>query len=663
MDHINTVPQGFTAADPQLFRCDNVVDLQNPNWFFCEFRFRGFLTEIKKLQAYLESKGMKDHILRPVSESIFEIRVFADEKTPELIQKFPALKATGLAEHWQKQEVYTMFSDSGFSAITKIQFGDYFDRRYECGDGRWAWEYDMMEPVDVSFVWLQTGEDTSVYYRYPFHQDWDWENYTLEIDGKIYVPETAYDHDFEIVDGVLKGYHGPGGNVVIPDSVHEICEYSQVFSNQATIRSVYIPGSIQTIPSSAFFGCGNLQKVVLGQGVKLVDERAFMCCTNLTELVLPETLVALMPGAFLSCENLDVAQLQLPAGIQCAGQAFRFCKNVPPILMNADQTILLSVSRGNTPYELVVPETVTVIGDYALWADTNLTGLKLPQGLRKIGKCAFRDCCQLKLENLPDSLEVIEDCAFSGCGKTETLILPDSVTSVGSQAFGFPVRKVQLSGSMKSVPTALFSKSATCGTTLYLNHSPDLQIALSEITLHEGTEQLEPYAFMGCAKLKQVQLPESLKRIGEKAFAYCNTLPEITLGNNVAEIREGAFLKCASLQTISLSKSLQILEKEAFRDCTSLKELTIPGTVTEISAGLAQKCTALQSVRLEPGVQKIAGRAFKDCAKLENVEIPSSVTKIAAKVFEGCSNVVIICEKGSAAAKYALKNNLRMIER
>ena len=75
---------------------------------------------------------------------------------------------------------------------------------------------------------------------------------------------------------------------------------------------------------------------------------------------------------------------------------------------------------------------------------------------------------------------------------------------------------------------------------------------------------------------------------------------------------------------------------------------------------MAQGCTALKTVCIEPGVQKIAGRVFKDCSNLETVEIPSTVTKIGAKIFEGCPKVVIACEKGSAAEKYAQKNNLQL---
>jgi hypothetical protein len=47
-----------------------------------------------------------------------EVRVIAMEKTPDLIEKFPTLKVTGLVEHWRRQKVHVMYSASGFPGIT-----------------------------------------------------------------------------------------------------------------------------------------------------------------------------------------------------------------------------------------------------------------------------------------------------------------------------------------------------------------------------------------------------------------------------------------------------------------------------------------------------------------------------------------------------------------
>lgn len=189
-----TIP-GFVLADQKQFLNKSKVNLRETVtsqkadvWYCCKFRFRGFAAEIAKLKRYAKQNDIHISWDGSVTEEIREIQVIAGRKTMDLIEIFPALKVTGLAEHWFDQVVYALYSESGFAGITHVEFGGYFDRRHEGGDGRWEWEYDMMEPVNVSFTWLQTGDVEEVRYRYPFRSKWEHNEYVREADGKIYVP-------------------------------------------------------------------------------------------------------------------------------------------------------------------------------------------------------------------------------------------------------------------------------------------------------------------------------------------------------------------------------------------------------------------------------------------------------------------------------------------
>lgn len=189
---------GFVLANQEKF-CGKInVDLRQQssshfekNWMPCEFRFRGLAVEVAKLKRYAKENNIHISWDGSVSEDIRELWVIAEEKTMELIEKFPALKATGLAEEWWRQEVYVMYSESGFDGITKMAFGGYFDRRHDGGDGRWEWEYDMMEDIKVRFEWMQTGGWEQVSYHYPFTVEWNKNTYTRERNGLIYTREPA----------------------------------------------------------------------------------------------------------------------------------------------------------------------------------------------------------------------------------------------------------------------------------------------------------------------------------------------------------------------------------------------------------------------------------------------------------------------------------------
>ena len=99
--------EGFVPADQELYHVKSKVDLREQSklfsgdfWVPCEFRFRGFAAEVAKLKRYAKLNDIHISWDGSVSEDIREIRVIADEKTMDLIEKFPALKVTGLAEDW-----------------------------------------------------------------------------------------------------------------------------------------------------------------------------------------------------------------------------------------------------------------------------------------------------------------------------------------------------------------------------------------------------------------------------------------------------------------------------------------------------------------------------------------------------------------------------------
>ena len=84
---------------------------------------------------------------------------------------------------------------------------------------------------------------------------------------------------------------------------------------------------------------------------------------------------------------------------------------------------------------LVIPDSVTSIGDYAFDDCTSLSSLVIPEGVTSIGHCAFRGCYSLSNIVIPNGVTSIEDCAFSRCKSLVEVVIPDSVTSIGYWAF------------------------------------------------------------------------------------------------------------------------------------------------------------------------------------------------------------------------------------
>ena len=96
--------------------------------------------------------------------------------------------------------------------------------------------------------------------------------------------------------------------------------------------------------------------------------------------------------------------------------------------------------------------------------------------------------------------------------------------------------------------------------------------------------EIRDNAFYECRTLKQIILPDSLKKIGHHCFYECSALEGIELPEYVSEIGMGCFSECSSLSYVSIPDSLEILPDSCFRNCTSLTDIIIPQNISKNSA-------------------------------------------------------------------------------
>lgn len=127
----------------------------------------------------------------------------------------------------------------------------------------------------------------------------------------------------------------------------------------------------------------------------------------------------------------------------------------------------------------------------------------------------------------------------------------------------------------------------------------------------------------------------------------------------VAAIAPRAFEGCAALRRVILPESLRQIGEMAFSGCSHLRLLTIPGGVQRVGTLAFAKCSQLERVRIEPGVVQLGPSCFSKCAALKRVEMPASVTQIGGGAFFGCSKELRLYGAEEApAAQYARLNGL-----
>ena len=83
-------------------------------------------------------------------------------------------------------------------------------------------------------------------------------------------------------------------------------------------------------------------------------------------------------------------------------------------------------------------------------------------------------------------------------------------------------------------------------------------------------------AFTRRAKLKKVQLPDGLERIGRDSFSDCDALEEVVIPASVKTIAPYAFGGCESLKKVTFLGEVQSLSRTAFSDCFNLYTILVP---------------------------------------------------------------------------------------
>ena len=155
---------------------------------------------------------------------------------------------------------------------------------------------------------------------------------------------------------------------------------------------------------------------------------------------------------------------------------------------------------------------------------------------------------------------------------------------------------------------------------------------IKKVTLPEGMTIIPKETFSGCTSLTSINIPSTIKTIGERAFNNTG-LTKITVPNTVTTIEASAFRNNKELITVTLPSEITTLSEYIFYNCPKLTNVAIPSTVTSIG-DLAFAMTGITKLNIPSSVKTIGEQAFYYCQNLKGtVTIPKSVTFIGSKAF------------------------------
>lgn len=320
------------------------------------------------------------------------------------------------------------------------------------------------------------------------------------------------------------------------------------FASCTGLTTITIPDSVTDIDMSAFVSCTELTSITIGSGVTHIGVNAFAGCYALKNITIPNNVTNIDGYAFEDCQikildltafttesfptieaslgiiTSDSFQIRVIKGRKSELAAMTNWSIYADYIVEvetADTAVTTAENYTNKTHYgysgddlLIIPEGTTIIDDYA-YKTTNYKCVVIPNSVTSIGNVAFGDCSSLTNIIIPDSVTSIGKNAFINCTGLTNITIPDSVTSIGNNAFD------------------------TCS-------------SLTSITIPNNVTSILNMTFLNCSSLTSISIPNSVTSIKDIAFSGCNSLTSITIPGSVTSIGWYAFSDCP-LETIDLT--------------------------------------------------------------------------------------------------------------
>ena len=489
-------------------------------------------------------------------------------------------------------------------------------------------------------IFTESNSPARVYYHYEDGQlvsyctrgeetgiDPDYEYYTSP-DSPYFNPAPGYGQSYEDGSGtvvqiysyeveeddagqeyaVITGYNGGASALAIPSEIdgYEVREIKyDAFEDNELIRSVVVPDSVVSIGASAFEGCTSLSNVVLSKNLQELGYKVFGDCPLLYEIEIPKSLATantITTGGPFGESGLK--RVTFEAGTtEVVNNLFDNAKNLE---------------------EVQLLDTMTRIGFNAFQNCVSLHEIGIPNSVTEIASSAFDSCTSLTSVKIPDSVVSIGASAFEGCTSLSNVVLSKNLQELGYKVFGDCPLLYEI-----EIPKSL----ATANT--ITTGGPFGESGLKRVTFEAGTTEVVNNLFDNAKNLEEVQLLDTMTRIGFNAFQNCVSLHEIGIPNSVTEIASSAFDSCTSLTSVKIPDSVVSIGVSAFEGCTSLSNVVLSNSITEIPNDMFCNCGALTSVTLSEKLERIGARSFENCTSLTTISLPETVSYINSDAFIG----------------------------
>lgn len=348
------------------------------------------------------------------------------------------------------------------------------------------------------------------------------------------------------------------GNTVrsIPSSLCSDCQY---------IKSITLPNSVTVIQSSAFSDCSALTDIVFSENIDSIGPDAMSGCTSIKTIKLPKKLRVISSGAFNSCKNLE--EVELP---------------------NSLETIGSSAFEYHSLKSLTIPENVKFIGEDAFYtSDAWGSQSRLHTLIYNAVDCEIKRSSFSSFTTFPNSILNLEI-------GDKVKIIPDNLCygqkNITNVKIGRDLRYMPENCFKDCIQMASVEWNAVNAESAKTPFPP----TVFEFTFGNEVESIPDDLCYEITDLKSIAIPQSVKEIGEYAFAQSG-LTTIDIPDNVTTIGSSAF-RNTHITSLFLQPTLTSIGSYAFADNKELTQVIAALPPIETTSGIFNNCDALKEI-------------------------------------------------------------------
>ena len=468
------------------------------------------------------------------------------------------------------------------------------------------------------------------------------------VSGNISIPVSAeyngVNYDVTALGSRAFGWSDLKG-ISIPEGIKSIGDYA--FST-TKIQSVLIPGSVEHIGLGVFYQSRSLDAITVApNNAYYISENGVLFNKSKTLLkafpnnksgdyTIPGTVAVIENGAF-DGGNEVLTSVIIPESVTDIGNyAFSGCSGLTSITVNTgnnnyssesgvlfskDKKTLLHYPQKKSDSEYSIPNTIETIDDYTFFSCYYLTTIVIPAGVKTIGS-SFQYCTNLTeitchvQTPINISFPTFEAINFSNC----KLYVPANSVNAYKAADVWKNFGNNIE-TINETPVALGTEFVYNGIRYRIINNIVRTVEVAENPNASGNINIP-------ANVEYNSNSYTVKAIGDRAFFDIDNLTGITFPSTLDSIGVQAFFGCGNLNNVILPEGLTLIKDFAFDSCEKLDSIIIPGSVFSIGHGAFLSCTNLKKIELPASLLYIGNQAFSYCYNLGKItcHIQSPIT-------------------------------------